>query len=553
MRSKPFTEFPAHLPSINIPNWLLVIAFIAYALPGNIGHVPWRGDDALHIGVTYSMLKSGAFLTPQIASAGYLEWPPLLYWIGMLCSALFGWLLPLADAIRMGGVLALAVLVLALHYTARELYGRESASAATLLTLGSLGLLIHAHEMQPQVLAAACIATTLCGLVQMPAFPRRGGLIAGIGTGMAFLASGLSGLVLCLPLWLTMPLCSRACHTKDFLRGYLHALWPAIFLIGVWPLALSIWHPDFLSAWWARECHDILPHTGNLERFGELSNLFGWFTWPMWPVALWSLWFRRKNLVGFGHALPLVSAILALIVITSTSSMRPANVVPLLPAMILMASGELCKLRRGAANAFDWFGLITFTLIGLMLWISWSAMNFGWPEPLSRNVLRLVPGFHPHWNVSELVIAIALSVAWIAAIVKLPFFPLRGAVHWALGVILTWGLTATLWLSWFDYDKNYTPVTTALQTQVLAHGGGCVASVDAGDAQQAAIYYFTGIELQRGPAGNRCNLLLAYSNGKHPLPHISQEWKQIWKMKRGSGRLMEHFGLFSRSSSAVTP
>jgi 4-amino-4-deoxy-L-arabinose transferase-like glycosyltransferase len=549
MREKPYTEFPTTAPSINVPNWALILAFIAYALPGNLGHAPWRGDDALHIGVAFSMLQDGTLLTPQIGGTPYVEWPPLLYWLGMLTGRLFGWLLPLHDAIRLAGVIALGTLFVALRYTARELYGREAASAAAMLALGSLGLLVHAHEMQPQVLFAACIATTLCGLAYMRTSAVRGALIAGAGTGAAFLAAGLPAIALCLPLWFVLPLSDAECRSKAFLGAYLHALWPAALLIALWPLALYLGNPEYLGMWWARECLNITPHTGHLQRWKELANLFGWFTWPLWPVVLWSIWFRRKNLIGFGHILPLVSIVLALVLITSTGTMRPANVVPLLPALIVLASGELSRLRRGAANAFDWFGLITFTLVGVALWISWSAINFGWPAPLARNILRLVPGFRPSWNIYELTIAIVLSVAWIIAIVRLPFFPLRGAVHWALGVTLMWGLTTTLWLPWFDHDKNYAPVAQQFAQQVKAQGDGCVAGLDTGDSQRAALYYFTGIGIKTGPEAESCKLLLAYASGRHPLPTTGAQWVPVWQTERGKGRLMEHFGLYRRTTT----
>lgn len=542
-----FTEFPSSKPAIHVPNWALILLFIAYALPGNLGHAPWRGDDALHIGVAYSMLREGNWLIPQIAGVPYFDWPPLLHWLGALCGSLLGWLLPLHDAIRLGGVIALTLLLVFLRFAARELYGREAASAAAMLALGSLGLLIHAHEMQPQVLVAACIAATIYGLAHMRTRPVRGALIAGTASGAAFLAGGLPGLVLCLPLWVVLPATEAECRSRTFLFAYRHALWPLALLVLLWPLALSIWQADYLAIWWGRELAAISPHAGHLQRAGAVSNLIGWFTWPLWPVVLWSLWHRRGRILAFGHTLPLTAALLALALVVTTGAMRPANVVPLLPALVLMAAGELCRLRRGAANAFDWFGLITFSLLGIALWLSWSALNFGWPVPLSRNVLRLLPGFQPSWHWHELLLAAILSVGWIVAILRIPFFQLRGAVHWALGVTLSWGLATTLWLNWFDYDKNYRPVANEISRQIRLYGNGCVATLDTGDAQRAALYYFTDIKLETGSAArSRCSLLLAYSTGKRSLPEAGPAWESVWQTQRGRGRLLERFGLYRK-------
>jgi hypothetical protein len=55
----------------------------------------------------------------------------------------------------------------------------------------------------------------------------------------------------------------------------------------------------------------------------------------------------------------------------------------LLSPLVLLAVPGVASLRRGAANAFDWFGMITFSVFALLAWIGWSAMVFGWPEKLA--------------------------------------------------------------------------------------------------------------------------------------------------------------------------
>ncbi|WP_374378529.1 hypothetical protein, partial [Pseudomonas fluvialis] len=444
-------------------------------------------------------------------------------------------------------VAALTLLIYSLRYTARQLYGREAASAAAMLALGSLGLLIHAHEMQPQIVLTAMLAACLHGLVMMRSNPVHGALLTGTASGAAFLAGGLPGLFLCLPLWLLNPACSGEYRTRNFLLAYRHALWPFALLVASWPLALALWQPDFLRAWWAHELAATMPHAGHLQRSKDFANLIGWFTWPLWPVVLWSLWYRRGKLRAFGHSVPLASALLALLLVASTGNMRPANLLPLLPALILMAAGELCRLRRGAANAFDWFGVMTFSLLGLGLWLGWIAMNFGWPAPLARNVLRLLPGFTPDWAWYQLLIAALLSVSWLIAILRLPFFPLRGAIHWALGVTLAWGLATSLWLSWFDYDKNYRPVSAAIAQAIESQNpAACVSGVDLGDTQRAALFYFNGLRI--AARGASCPLRLAYATGRNAVPTPGDGWSEVWHLKRGRGRLAEQFALYRRAN-----
>lgn len=543
------SDFPSRKPVIAVPNWGLILLLIAYALPGNIGHMPWRGDDVLHIGIAHGMLRSGNWLTPQIAGMPYVDWPPLTYWLGSIFGTALGWLIPVHDAIRLSTAAGLVAFVVLLRFAAYEIYGRDAATGTALLLLGSLGLLVHAHEMQPQIMVAAALASTLYGLALLPKQGTRGAVFAGTGTGCAFLAGGLSGLVLTLPLWLSQLLAGRDSRWSARPRAYLLATFIAGTLVLAWPAALATWQPEYLSLWLHQELNDVTPHSGHLQRISALFSLIGWFSWPLWPVALWSLWRRRGEYRAFGHTLPLASLLAALSVVVLTGNMRPANLVPLLAPLALIATAELCRLRRGAANAFDWFGVMTFSLLGLFLWAGWTAVNFGWPAPLARNIGRMLPGYHPSWLWPELFIALALSAAWIVAILRVPFFQLRGAVHAALGVTLTWGLATTLWLSWFDYDKNYGPLVIKIAALTRPAGQGCLAGLEVGDVQRAAFSYFADLTVDTSVrARERCPLLLAYASGKRAAPEPGTGWKKIWQDQRGRGRFQEQFALYQRSN-----
>lgn len=544
------SDFPSHKPVIAVPNWALILLLVAYALPGNLGHLPWRGDDVLHIGIANEMLNGGNWLVPSISGVPYLEWPPLTYWLGGVFGWLLGWLIPMHDAIRLATVAGLVAFVVFLRFAAYEIYGRDAATGTALLLLGSLGLLVHAHEMQPQVLVGAALACTFYGTALMPSRSMRGAIFTGTGIGCAFLAGGLAGLVMTVPLLLVQALSQRADQDAPP-RAYLIALLIAAALVAVWPVALQISNPAVFEEWWKRELADIAPHAGHLQRLNALSNLIGWFTWPLWPVALWSLWRRRGSYQAFGHVLPIASLISAFGLVVLTGNMRPANLVPLLAPLVLMATAELCKLRRGAANAFDWFGVMTFSLLGLFLWAGWSAINFGWPAPLARNINRLLPAFVPAWSWVELAVALALSAGWIIAIVRVPFFQLRGAVHWALGVTLTWGLATSLWLSWFNHDKSYQPVVAeivrAVDESANRNNAGCIAGRDLGEVQRAALAYFNGPTIDVGRNRmQRCDRVLAYSSGRRSITPPGEGWERIWFKQRGRGRLQEQFALYRR-------
>jgi len=500
---------------------------------------------------------------PRIAGVAFFELPPLHYWLGGVTGTLLGWLLPLHDAIRLASVAALAFALWALRSAAKRFAPGESGdlfagNATLLLALSSMGLLIHAHEAQPLITLFATVAGVLWGLSMLDVRPERGMLIAGGFTGAAFLASGLPGLILTLPacfvaLLTGAPQNRQSGASPDALAGGSRAsqILPgallAIALIVLWPTLLALRNPNLLTQWWQQELFDVTPVFG-WKRLSTLAGLLSWFAWPLWPIAGWALWRRRHQAADSSYAVPLAALASALWVVTTTGNVRPANALPLLPPLILLAGLEVNQLRKGASNLLDWFGIMTFTLLGAFLWLSWTALHLGHPIAMARNISRLASDFAPNISWWAIPLAALLSLGWLVAMVGLPRFPLRGVLRWALGVTLTWGLATTLWLDWFDYDKNYSRITTQISAQVGKGGETCVMEIGAGDVQRAALDYFSNIHLQNFSRSNtKCNLVLSYRAGRNALAEPGQGWTLQWTASKGRGRLQEQFALYRRN------
>jgi hypothetical protein len=83
---------------------------------------------------------------------------------------------------------------------------------------------------------------------------------------------------------------------------------------------------------------------------------------------------------------------------------RSAPALLLLPPLVLLAVPGVDSLRRGAANAFDWFGMITFSLLPCSPGLA-GARWFGWPERLARQAVRLEPGFVGHFSLPASALA----------------------------------------------------------------------------------------------------------------------------------------------------
>ena len=119
------SEFSALLRrGIRLPpvGWVLAAMLAFYVLAGLFGRDPWKGEDAIHIGTAWHMLHYGDWLSPDLAGRPFHE-PPLYYWSAALTGKVFGWLLPLHEAMRLASGVWVTLALMGLYYAGRELYG----------------------------------------------------------------------------------------------------------------------------------------------------------------------------------------------------------------------------------------------------------------------------------------------------------------------------------------------------------------------------------------------------------------------------------------------
>ena len=532
-------RFPVKLPRSGIA---LVILCALYLLAGLTGHDPWKSDDAVHFGITYGFLTGSNWLVPHLAGQAVLDSPPLYYWLAAACARLFGRLLPLYDAARLASGLCGAVFLAFLASAGRRLHGPEEGSVAVLIAIGCIGLLVPVHDVQPQIALLAASAAFYAGLAWLPQRPRMGGLQAGLGLGLGFLCAGMTALVTLVPLLLLLPT-NHYWRSTAARRGLVIAFAVALPLVALWPLLLYWLAPRALAAWWTA---DRLHVQGNsLRLLQDHAELLSWFAWPALPLALWALWLHRHRLLEPALILPLAGTATTLLTLLFLYEPRPVQALPLLVPLVLLAAAGAGRMRRGAANAFDWFGMMTLTLVAALIWLGGIAMNFGVPPKVAHNFVKLEPGFVAHTSGIAFTVATLLSLVWLWLIFASPRSSWRAVSHWAAGVTLVWVLLIALWLPWIDYGKSYRGVALSLK-RALPAAGQCIAGRDLGGAQRASLQYFAGIVTL--PAGSRaaaaCPLLLEQSTAKsRPSPG---GWHKLWESHR-PGDPDERLRLYQRN------
>jgi len=535
----PRPSEPTPLPaSTTLPTRFVVALCVVYLLAGAIGHDPWKTNDAIHLGVIHSFLVDGDWLIPKVAGEPWAGTAPLYHWTGASLAWLLQAILPLHDAARLATTLFGGIVLVALVGTTRILHGREASAMAPLLAIGTLGFIVPLHDAHPVAALIACQALAYWGLALMLTRPLVGGTLVGLGLGFGVLASGIAAIALIVPLLLVMG--SQHWRKPKPWLGLALALFAATLLGIAWPLALFASNDSHLATWWANELALVVPRhpTGTTS---DLLELFGWSAWPAWPLAAWAIWLYRRRLAEPEILLPLTGTITGLAWLV-THEAQAQHALPTLLPLILLATAGAGRLRRGAANAFNWFAMMTFTLVVGLIWLGAIAMLIGVPSQIAHNFAKLAPGFVAGVSLPALTVALLATAAWVAALARLPRSPLRAVTHWSIGLSVSWVLLMTVWLPWIDYGKSYRGVALSLKSALPANAN-CVARSGLGLPQRASLDYFAGIRtLGVRKGGSQCKLLLVQGPTQQ---EARRGWIKLWEGSR-PGDKHERWRLYQR-------
>ena len=513
-----------------------------YVLAGLFGRDPWKGEDAIHIGTAWHMLSHNDWLSPDLAGRAFNE-PPLYYWSAALTGKLFGWLLPMHEAIRLASGLWVALALMGLYYAGREYYGQDNAAASPMLLAGCMGLLFHAHDAQPMLIALAAYTGGLGALAAIGRKPRLTGIFYGLAVAACLLGSGIAPTI---PLLAIAPVaCWLSTDRPKAFQTMAIGLALAASLIAPWPLMLGASEPARLSSWIAAEITPLQTEY-SLQGASRFISMLPWFAFPVLPLAGWTLWVRRKTLLAPQQLLPFV--FFCMIFLMLPLAYRPGEIpaLLLLPPLALLATPGALALKRGAANAFDWFAMMTLSLCVGIIWLAWTAMALGLPEKLAKRIVVLRPGFTGHFELTAFIIGLLATVWWVWLIFTAPRSPYRSLTHWTLGFTTLWLLATSLIMPWFDYGKSYRPVAQAV-AKTLPDSSTCLAERGLTDTQRASLAYFVGIEPVEAESsiGKKCNWVLVTGDTKPELAAPEGKWRLAWEGSRPGDR-REKFRLYKR-------
>ncbi len=550
---------PGHLP-VDPQQRLHALFTVAlctlWVFTGLFPHDPWKPDEAHTFGLVLHILQTGDWVVPTLAGEPFLEQPPLYLVTAAAFAALFGGLLELHDAARLATGFYLSLVLCFVALSARELYGREHGWVAPLALIGCVGLLIRAHQMIAETALLAGFAIGLYGLCLSARRPVVAGLVLGTGAGIGFLAKGLlaPGLLgLCAVL---MPVAFATWRRPRHLLVLLAAGLAALPWLAVWPATLHGRSPALFEQWfWADHFGGFLGlnDLGPESAPGEYFVMLLWYAWPALPLAAWTLWQRGREAFSVPQLqLPALVFLVSFVTLSLSADARELYAMPMLLPLSLLAAASIDALKRSAANFLDWFGIMTFGLLALILWIGWVALVAGWPARLSARMSILNPGFDAGFSLPVLLVGALATLVWIGLVWRIGRSNRRAIINWAAGLTLFWVLTNLFFLSYLDHGKSYRGMIEQVRTH-LPPGHGCIASQQLGESQRALLYYFAGVTTQRveqsTDASRDCELFLWQGWARDAEP-LAAPWVKVWEGARPGDR-KELYRLYRREAAAL--
>ena len=521
---------------------LLLILCAIWIMLGLTGHAPWKPLESSSITIVKGILQGGSLIAPLAAGESALESPPLYYLTAAASATLFSPVFSMHDGARLINAIWMAITLLMVGMTGRELWTRGVGRHATFIMIGTIGLVMSAHSLNHEVASLTSTATGFYALALSKRRPWRASALLGLAIVTGFLSDGLMPALILITTAVTLPLLFKAWRTKSFSMFFMTALVIASPLIAAWLVLLYVMEPVIFHQWLQASLNSF-----QLSNHGYFLRILIWYAWPALPLALWGLWRNRQQLLSKPKfQLVIVFFTVSMLLLGCGAVSKDINALALLLPLVALGAGSVEHLKRGAAAALNWFGITLFGLIGFLIWLGWAAMLTGYPAKIKTRMQFLSGTDTAHFSWIALVIALTITFIWLFTCVRAKQSNRSTVTNWAVGMTFGWGLLMTLWLPWIDAVKSYEPVFVGMYKNLPAQYN-CVNSLNVGQSQRMLLNYYTGINLVRFEIKQElnCDFYLIQDERGVGKMQPSDEWRLIWRGKRTAER-KENFRLFQR-------
>ncbi len=312
-----------------------------------------KPDEGRYAEIAREMAVTGDFVTPRLNGIKYFEKPPLQYWVTATAFKVFGedeWTARIWPGIT--GFLS----VLLAYATGRRLFGERAAQLAALVLGGSLFTVLIGHLNTLDMGLSFFLQLAVSGMLianhrdTLDRYRRSWMMLVWVALAGAVLSKGLVAPVLC---GATLVVYSLAARDFSPWRRLEPARGVPLFLAiaAPWFVLVSLANPEFPHFFFIHEHFERFLSDGHRRTqpawYFLAMTLVGTLPWALMTLQGWlSGWFRERGGGFRPQRLLFVWGAVILGFFSASSSKLPSYILPMAPALALLAGVFLATARR---------------------------------------------------------------------------------------------------------------------------------------------------------------------------------------------------------------
>ncbi|MDD4933413.1 MAG: glycosyltransferase family 39 protein [Methylacidiphilaceae bacterium] len=346
---------------------LLVLGAFYVAESGS--PVIFDDNEGLYAGAAREMRARGDWVIPTLDGMPRCQKPPLLYWLILLSTSLFG---ENEFGVRLPQALATLAWIAATYFLGVALGGRNLGWMAALILGTAFGSFVFGHVLMPEIFLAASIAWSFLFLWKCFTEEEKRAPGIGLWLAMAFgtMVKGLHALAYPLVVFGILALVSARWRKTAVRLFRWEGITLFLFLVIPWYVVMEWRLPGFLSEHFGNEQlghavnHRIPPDAGTVRVpvfLGEQAIFL--LPWILFVAALWFP--RRKRALFTPGNEDTGTLFLGLWILVTFLSLLPSSLqdyyaLSCYPALALFLARPFCEREEGRPDGRFW---IPFALI----------------------------------------------------------------------------------------------------------------------------------------------------------------------------------------------
>ncbi len=349
-------QFSTLAKPVNLTLFLVIIVFYVYGL----GHLPFVGpDEARYAQVAREMFLRNDLITPTLGGHLWFEKPALLYWLMIGSYKVFGvseW------SARFGPAICGVLTIVAVFWLGNRMpaaAGRISAGFCSALILASsLGFIVFSKAASFDIVITMTLTWALSFFIASETDAdesRRKRLLAGFYffVGLSLLAKGLIGLVIPFGVVGAYFIVRGKAPSKLFWASLVWGLPLSVVVAAAWygPMFLKhgahFFNQFIIQHHFARYLSNTYHHPAPVYYYLVILILLAlpWTAFIIDAVVRVRRWlWRRDDSMTRIRTFALVWIVIPLIFFSFSTSKLPGYILPVLPAMALLAGERLAHM-----------------------------------------------------------------------------------------------------------------------------------------------------------------------------------------------------------------